>query len=704
MNEYLSLLQRYGVASPTRQTAPVGEAPTDITDPNYAEDLATYQANLAEQQRYQQGFDQRSQAFDLYGPGWSGDTLQGAKFGSRKPKSVSPAVAQIIANNLGAAPQQGSGGGNYSGPQAPGRDLTKDPLSPTETKVLSGVQGLLGFVPGGMVMNSLIDYNLGRQSVNDLNVPTPTSIGGQVGLNRGLGMGWADSLKAGLQGGLMTGMNQLTGNWNQNYSNEGRNAPAPTYTGPMSVGWDGSDATGGDYGGSASAMSGGGAGSSGEGTSSATGGNNGDASGGGDTGTRGGFAEGGLAELGDKYEIPGQGLDLSKVSPDQLKLLQQQDPGAVQRGAARFAGATPAPAESNPIEGMMQHYATLDERAQANKATRDKQFEDLLRQQMEQSGSAGPSKAEMYFNLAAAFGAPTKTGSFMESMGNASQVLGAHSKAQREAEAAGRAERQKLGMTVAQMRAQDARQEASDVRSMRNELMKDYLKSGQPQSEAGKIAVDSGFKKGTPEYAEFVTKYIAQKLESGDMYKNIMAGVAQTNAGIAQQRLEMSQAEAKRKEAEGKKLTGPEMKLKTETEDILAQTDQAFKNLQRAIELNPNTFGSALGDKVQRTLLENTSPKDPKVVATREMENLLEKAALASLKSTFPGAISNDERKALQDVQGIGAKSPDERATIMKAASKALQAVYKRHKQRLADINAGQYRQTTPEIEQEGTE
>jgi len=129
---------------------------------------------------------------------------------------------------------------------------------------------------------------------------------------------------------------------------------------------------------------------------------------------------------------------------------------------------------------------------------------------------------------------------------------------------------------------------------------------------------------------------------------------------------------------------------------MLAQTEQAMVNLKKAYKLNPNTFDASLPDIAQRKVLEAAGSKDPKVINTRELENTLEKAALSSLKSTFPGAISNDERKALQDVQGLGAKSIEERARIMKSGYAALKSVSERSRKRLNEINQGLYRDTSP--------
>jgi hypothetical protein len=180
-----------------------------------------------------------------------------------------------------------------------------------------------------------------------------------------------------------------------------------------------------------------------------------------------------------------------------------------------------------------------------------------------------------------------------------------------------------------------------------------------------------------------------------------MAQIAATLANVqtAGANLNLAQEKFINQKAQQAKLSPAEVKLKTETEDTLAQTDSALGILKQAFALNPNTFDTSISDMAQRKALEVTNSKHPKVVATREQENLLEKAALAQLKSTFPGAISNDERKALQDVQGLGAKSIEERARIMKNAYKALQSVSERHRKRLADINQGVYRDAGSSID-----
>ena len=123
-------------------------------------------------------------------------------------------------------------------------------------------------------------------------------------------------------------------------------------------------------------------------------------------------------------------------------------------------------------------------------------------------------------------------------------------------------------------------------------------------------------------------------------------------------------AQAKTK-ADAAKLSPPELKLKAETEDLVASTDQALKNLKRAYALNPNTFDSSVIDAAQRKILEAAGSKDPKVLATRELENLLSKGAVEKLRASFGGNPTEGERKILLSLEGLESKSIEERKRIM---------------------------------------
>jgi hypothetical protein len=328
-------------------------------------------------------------------------------------------------------------------------------------------------------------------------------------------------------------------------------------------------------------------------------------------------------------------------------------------------------------------------------------FQKMLQSAMEGQKENAPSKAEMYFRLAAAFGTPGKTGSFFESLGSAGNVMAQYQKEEREAKKASAASRLQLGLEGQKMRMAGAKEdlttlrqlageEMKDQRAIATELIKDYVKSGQPQSSAGKQALDEGLKPGTPEYQKRVGQIAELNVERqmGQINATLATmSLQQANAALQGQKFQFQQEQAQ-------KLTAPEMKLKTETEDLLAQTAQGYQELKKALELNPKTFDTSVMDTVQRKALEAVGSKDPKVVNTREMENLLEKAALSQLKATFGGAISDGERSALLSTQGMSAKSIEERGRIMQNAADALKSIYARNKKRLNEINRGAYRAT----------
>ena len=328
-------------------------------------------------------------------------------------------------------------------------------------------------------------------------------------------------------------------------------------------------------------------------------------------------------------------------------------------------------------------------------------FQKMLQGAMESQKENAPSKAEMYFRLAAAFGTPGKTGSFFENLGTAGNVMAQYQKEEREAKKAGAASKLQLGLEAQKMRMAGAKEdlttlrqlageEMKDQRAIATELIKDYVKSGQPQSSAGKQALDEGLRPGTPEYQKRVSQIAELNVERQmGLINSQLAnmGLQQASAALQGQKFQFQQEQAS-------KLTAPEMKLKTETEDLLGQVAQGYKDLKRAMELNPNTFDTSLLDTAQRKALEAVGSKDPKVVNTRELENMLEKAALSQLKATFGGAITDGERAALLATQGMMSKSVEERARIMQNAAAALKSSYARNKKRLNEINQGAYRAT----------
>jgi hypothetical protein len=231
-----------------------------------------------------------------------------------------------------------------------------------------------------------------------------------------------------------------------------------------------------------------------------------------------------------------------------------------------------------------------------------------------------------------------------------------------------------------------------DKRAITAEIIKDFIKSGEPESAAGKQAKDEGKKPGTKEFQDRVNEIAQTSIDARlAQVTATLAGmsVQQANATLALQKFQNLQEQQL-------KLTPAEVALKTQTEDMLGSTTQAMEDLKRAYVLNPNTFDASLPDIAQRKILESAGVKDPKLANTREQINLLEKGALAQLKSTFPGAISDAETRTLKELQGINAKSIEERGRIMRNAFRALKAIDERSKRRLNEIKQGTYRDTTP--------
>ena len=405
----------------------------------------------------------------------------------------------------------------------------------------------------------------------------------------------------------------------------------------------------------------------------------------------------------------------SPVVPQATPVVTDLPPAAVTRSVAPVTDSpaakpvTPPPAATTPVSpaagdlmSMMNRYLSAEsmygpelKTARERVSQENTAFQKMIADAMKLDGAA-PDKAEMYFRLAAAFGAPTKTGHFTENLGLVGKELGEYAKDVRTAKKADRALRLQLGLEAQKLKAQSAKEELASLRTLTAEEMKDkravmleYIKSGAPQSEAGKAAKDMGLIPGSQEYNDYVNKYIERKFESGDLYKQAMLAVAQGNLAVAQAR------EGRATQTAGR-LTTAEIKLKAEAEDAMGSIDDAMTSLKRAYSLNPNTFDGTLIDIGRRKILEQTDPKDPRVLATREQQNLLSKGAISNLRTAFGGNPTEGERKALLDLEGIDSKSKEERAQIMRNTYKLLKARRNREQKRLNDISAGLYRETTP--------
>jgi hypothetical protein len=116
--------------------------------------------------------------------------------------------------------------------------------------------------------------------------------------------------------------------------------------------------------------------------------------------------------------------------------------------------------------------------------------------------------------------------------------------------------------------------------------------------------------------------------------------------------------------------------------------------LRRALDLNPKALeGSLTGFRKQVGSL--FASDDPVYVATQELDNTLQSMALTMLKSTFPGGISDGERKALMDLQGSSSLPRAARDRIYRNAFEAAQTIAARAKDRMAKTREGFYTERT---------
>jgi hypothetical protein len=357
------------------------------------------------------------------------------------------------------------------------------------------------------------------------------------------------------------------------------------------------------------------------------------------------------------------------------------------------------------MQAMLAAYGPKDSAYAADlKIARDRAkadsdaFAKMLTDSMKSPEDAQSSKAEMYFRLAAAFGAPTKTGQFSENLGMVGKELGEFAKGKRTSAR----EKQLLGLEAQKLKMASSKEdlntlralsaeEMKDKRAIATELIKDYIKSGEPQSAAGKQARDEGFKEGTEAYQKRVAEIGNMKTEA------LTAQVTSALSGVslAQANFALNEQKFRQQQDQQSKLTGPEIKMKDETSQALVTMRDAYADIKKALELNENAYDGSVIDQAQYKLLSSAGSKDPKVVNTGVLDNLLKLGALSTAATTLKTQISDSDMKMLNQVQGSGAKSKQERAAILEAAKVRMRNLYMQKKAKLAEINSGAYRETS---------
>jgi len=157
-----------------------------------------------------------------------------------------------------------------------------------------------------------------------------------------------------------------------------------------------------------------------------------------------------IDQMAENYGVAPQ-PDIMSYQGSKLFPMQGQAPAPVSNQMTRRDAYPPTPqspmdARATQLDALLQRYAGTStdyssELAEARKAANKESmaFQTMIQNAMKAAPDEAPSKAEMYFRLASAFGSPTKTGHFAESLGNVNKELAAYSKEERDAKKAQRA-------------------------------------------------------------------------------------------------------------------------------------------------------------------------------------------------------------------------------------------------------------------------
>ena len=371
-------------------------------------------------------------------------------------------------------------------------------------------------------------------------------------------------------------------------------------------------------------------------------------------------------------------------------------------GATPVAQTTPQLANINPeLYALMQQYTTgPDYSAELKKVGEERRsaeagFNKALETAMS-GGDEGPSKAELYFRLAAAFGTPTKTGHFGESLAQAAGAMGDYSKEHRVAQGARRKLATEIALKKQELLLEGVKDREKTLLALQSEnskdrreaikgIIKEYIDSGKPQSEAGKIAKDKGFKVGTPEYQEEVDKQAKVLLE------NKLAAINATLAGIQVQQGRLA-LETKKEERAASELDPSELKLLTENKQAIKSTQSALDLMDEAATLADKAFTKSTADQAEYKRLKTTDPQHPRVVATEQLEQILTTSGLAGLRSSFGGNPTEGERQVQLLTQGLGATSAASRKQIINRVKNGLVKNKAFYDESNADLLSGSYK------------
>jgi hypothetical protein len=368
--------------------------------------------------------------------------------------------------------------------------------------------------------------------------------------------------------------------------------------------------------------------------------------------------------------------------------LQEQLGTTTQTGFTSSRGQNPYTTQLQELLG--KYLEQTDKQATEKQAILDKARDRILARQ------SGPSDAETAFRIAGAFGKPTRTGSFFETLGGVSDVTADVLSQKRKSKAELEDLQMKYDLAAIDQKGEGLKTKVSALSTLAKTVPKDRLTeieklteviqdpkatpdakriaearikkltfiksdgaggdgvSSKPQSPAGKIAADEGFKPGTPEFNNRVQTIV--------------------------------------KEGTTVKLSPAEIKLKDELQDKVVAGKDVVTAFGQALKLNDVAYeGKTAGIRESVGSIIPGVRQSEGQTATADLENIVLGTALTQLKAIFGAAPTEGERKILIDVQGSINKPAATRKAIWERAQKAAARRVADNQKRLNEISSGAY-------------
>lgn len=376
------------------------------------------------------------------------------------------------------------------------------------------------------------------------------------------------------------------------------------------------------------------------------------------------------------------------------------------------------------LSDLLKKYLEQTDRRASEK---EKLLEEARKRLM--SRYEGPSDAEAAFKLAAAFGKPTRTGSFFETLGGVNEatagILGERRKAKQELEdldlkyrmagldtkdegmktkisalstLARSVPNDKVPEVVAMQQIIDDPNASADAKATAKARITYLTTRATPQGNEIDQLIDKINDPKTPPEAKRMYQQRYNKLvhippsgtDAVAKRPHSPQGRIAADEGLKPGTPEYNIRVQKLVQQGQNRLSPTEMKMQDELRDRVVASREVLLTLEKALKLNDVAYeGSTAGAREVAGRLVPLVRSSTAQTATAELENLILSNALGQLKVIFGAAPTEGERKILVDLQGSINKPAATRKVIWENAQKAAARRLADNQQRLRDLTSG---------------